>query len=159
MSGKEEMILRRSIPGNLLVEKAALLISQGYRVTITVRGNSMNPFICDHRDCVVLTPFTAADLCRGTVVLARCGEGQMVLHRIIACRRGILTLMGDGNVGQTETCTVSDVLGVVSEVIRKGETYSCHGVVWTVYSRVWTALRPLRRYLLGGWRRMGRGIE
>lgn len=47
---------KRIIPNEVLLPEVARLISEGHTVTLTVRGNSMNPFLVDRRDRIVLGP-------------------------------------------------------------------------------------------------------
>ena len=53
---------KRIIPNEVLLPEVARLISEGHTVTLTVRGNSMNPFLVDRRDRIILGPFTDDDL-------------------------------------------------------------------------------------------------
>ena len=62
---------KRIIPNEVLLPEVARLISEGHTVTLTVRGNSMNPFLVDRRDRIILGPFTDDDLQPGVAVLAR----------------------------------------------------------------------------------------
>ena len=75
--------MKKSLPNDLLIPEVAELIRQGHTVTLTARGNSMNPFIVDHRDRVVLSPCTDAQLQPGAVVLALTDDRRYVLHRIV----------------------------------------------------------------------------
>lgn len=142
----------KAIPNEVLLKETATLIAQGHTVTHLVRGNSMNPFLVDRRDKVILSPFTADDLVPGAFVLARDDSERLVLHRIIRRNGNGLTLMGDGNIIGTEETSTDRVLGLVTTVIRKEKAYSCQGRVWCRYSYIWTRLLPVRRYLLGAWR-------
>ena len=47
---------KRIIPNEVLLPEVARLISEGHTVTLTVRGNSMNPFLVDRRDRIILGP-------------------------------------------------------------------------------------------------------
>lgn len=142
----------KAIPNKLLLQETAKLIAEGHTVTHLVRGNSMNPFLVDRRDKVILSPFTAKELLPGALVLAQDNTDRLVLHRIIRRNGNRLTLMGDGNIVGTEETTTDRVMGLVTEVIRKEKTYSCKGCTWRRYSYIWTRLLPARRYLLGAWR-------
>lgn len=146
---------KRTIANDVLLPKVSELIAAGHTVTLTVRGHSMNPFLCDRRDRVMLAPCTDADLHPGTVVLAReAGTGRYLLHRIV-CRQGtLLTLQGDGNVGLTETAHTHEVIAVMRAALRKGRQYSTDGYTWRTYSRLWRLLRPARRWLLAIIRRI-----
>ena len=48
---------KKLIPNEVLLPEVARLISEGHTVTLTVRGNSMNPFLVDRRDSIVLGSF------------------------------------------------------------------------------------------------------
>ena len=56
--------------------------------------------------------------------------------------------MGDGNLSGTESCTVADVMGTVTAIERGKRT------VKPGKGRFWRFLKPLRRYILGIYRRL-----
>lgn len=145
---------RRSIANNDLLIETARLVAEGHTVTLLVRGNSMNPFLHDRRDRVLLSPFSATALRRGDVVLAQCDDGRVVLHRIINRCGDKFLLMGDGNSRGTEHCRIEGVMALVVKVMRNGRYYSCTERTWRTYSAWWMRLRPLHRYLLWGYRRL-----
>lgn len=146
--------MKKSLPNDLLIPEVAELIRQGRTVTLTARGNSMNPFIVDRRDRVVLSPCTDAQLQPGAVVLALTDDRRYVLHRIVRRQGNELTLLGDGNLYQTERTDTSRVIGLLTAVIRKGRTYPTDGTVWLSYSHWWRRLTPVRRWLLAIYRRI-----
>lgn len=137
------------------------LVEEGHNVSIRAKGNSMRPFLESGRDVAVLS---RADAYRvGDVVLAEIEKGHYVLHRIDAIHtpqgqpvngatsdpEARVTLRGDGNVRGTESCRLRDVRCIATAFERKGKTWSTQtSRFWRVYSRVWPALLPLRRYLL-----------
>lgn len=141
-------IRHKQIPNLVLLNEVERLIADGHSVTLTIRGDSMNPFLVDGRDQVVLSPFKDKDIVPGAVVLAREEGGRILLHRIISRQNHRLILQGDGNIGYTEQTTISDVLGLLTKIIRKGKYYSCNEGFWIWYSQLWTFCRPLRRELL-----------
>lgn len=132
------------------------LIAQGKSVTIMVRGNSMNPFLLDRRDQVVIGPCHVDDLAVGDCVLARENSDahMFLLHRVIALSDTYIMMQGDGNWTGTETCLRSEVIGKVTHVIRLGMTYPVDGKMWKRYSAVWAILTPMRRWLLAIYRRI-----
>ena len=137
---------RVEIPNDILLGNVRQLIAEGHTATIRVKGNSMRPFLEGGRDSVVLAAVAA--LKKGDVVLAEITPGQYVLHRIIKMDGTALTLMGDGNPKGTECCDNADIAGVVTAFIRKEKMVECSSRRWRVYSKIWPALRPVRRYLL-----------
>lgn len=146
--------MKKSIPNEILLPEAARLINEGHTVTITVRGNSMNPFLVDSRDKITLGAFAPEDLQPGAAVLARDTTGRILFHRIIRRNGEALILQGDGNPGQTEETSISQVMGLMTEAIRKEKRYPADGKTWKRYSRWWIRLKPLRRYLLALFRRI-----
>lgn len=129
------------------------LIGEGHTVTITARGNSMNPFIRNNRDKLVFSAFT--EVKTGDVVLAEISQGTYVCHRIVSIDGDMITLRGDGNTVGTEQCPFSSVRAILTAVVRGGKTYDIStSRTWKTYSWLWMHLLPLRRYLLAVYRRL-----
>lgn len=143
------------VPNEIMIPQVKESIDAGHTATIRVRGNSMRLFLKDGRDKVVLAPCDEVKV--RDVVLAEVASARYVLHRVIAKRGDRLVLMGDGNVRGTESCAVGDVIGKAVGFLRKGrgDADSVEGWKWRVYSRVWLALTPLRRYVLWACRHLG----
>ena len=129
--------MKKSIPNEILLPEVARLIKEGHTVTITVRGNSMNPFLVDRRDRVTLGDFTTEQLQPGVAVLARDLTERIVFHRIIRRNGNILILQGDGNLAQTEETDIGRVMGVMTEAMRKDKRYTGIDIravpQWTVF--------------------------
>jgi hypothetical protein len=141
----------------LVMEDVRALISEGKRVTLTAKGNSMNPFIVHLRDQITLGPWQDADIKKGTVALVKDNRGTYLIHRIVERNDDIVRLVGDGNTGLVETATLENIIGIVHSVTRKGRTYSSEGMIWKVYSWLWMMLMPVRRWPLGLWRKLNPG--
>ena len=135
-----------TVPNHILLEEVAAVLDEGREAVITPTGNSMLPFIRSGRDRVVLRKQDSISV--GDIVLARIG-GRYVLHRVQAVSGAQLTLMGDGNIRGTESCTTADVIGSAVEIIRPDGRHSTPGK-----GRVWQARRPVRRYILAIYRRL-----
>ena len=97
-------MVKKVFDNEVILPEVARLIEQGHSVTIPVRGNSMNPFLADGRDCVTLGGFVPEELQTGVTVLAKDMEGRFVLHRIIARRDEKLILQPATNRGNY-SCT------------------------------------------------------
>lgn len=137
---------KRTIPNDILLGEVAAVLRDGREAVIIPSGNSMLPFIRGGVDRVVLGP--RPDIAVGDIVLAHVGN-RYLLHRVIAVDGAALTLMGDGNIAGTESCTAADVLGTVTEIIRPDGSRRTPGK-----AALWRALRPVRRILLGVWKRL-----
>ena len=91
----------------------------------------------------------------GDPVLAEITPRHFVLHRIDRIEGDNVTLRGDGNLG-VEHCKKENIVGAVIGFYRKGrkEMDATDAWKWKTYSFIWTRLLPLRRYLLGIYRRI-----
>lgn len=138
----------------VMMEEIRQMISEGKTVTITLKGNSMNPFIVHLRDQMTLGPWKDEEIRKGTVALVKDTYGNYLIHRIIKREGNTVTLLGDGNVEQTETATLDNVIGIMHTLTRKGRTYTPKSLTWRIYSAIWAFLTPVRRYPLGLWRRI-----
>jgi len=136
-----------TLPNDVLLEEVSSLLDKGKDVVLPAKGSSMLPFIRDGRDCVRLRKHGQVRI--GDIVLARVPTGNWVLHRVFGIDGGKITLMGDGNLKGTENCTLNDIAGTVEAIIdEKGrEKMPSDG-------RFWKSLLPVRRYVLGIYRRL-----
>ena len=139
-----------------MMEQIRVLIAEGKTVTLTVKGNSMNPFMVHLRDQITLGPWTDKDIKPGTVALVKDIRGNYLIHRIIRRDDKTVTLLGDGNIGMTETATFDNIIGIMYSLTRKGHTFHTNGFCWKTYSWIWHILTPVRSYPLYLWRRLNR---
>ena len=133
------------LPNDIFLEEVASLLDEGRDVTLSPRGSSMLPFIREGRDSVVLRKEPSVK--KGDIVLVRL-PGRYVMHRIIREEGEHLTLMGDGNLQGTESCTRADVLGTVHTILRDGKPRQPGD------GKLWGRLLPFRRIILGIYRRL-----
>jgi len=138
---------------NVIIEEASRLVSEGVCVTLPVNGQSMLPFIIGGKESVILQK--PVDLQVGHVVLAWADGNHFVVHRITQIDGSAITLMGDGNLVGKEHCRLSDVRALATHVVdskgRKHDLYS----KWRMRGvSLWNFLHPLRRYILGIYRRI-----
>lgn len=139
---------------SLMMEEIRTLVSEGKTVTLTVKGNSMNPFIVHLRDRMTIGPWKDEDIRKGTVALVKDTRGSYVIHRIIKRDKDRVVLLGDGNIGFTETATLDNVIGIMHNIDRKGRIWTPQSTLWRLYSWFWMTLTPLRRYPLALWRKL-----
>lgn len=137
---------KRVVANELLLEEAASLMDEGREVNFTPLGSSMLPFIRGGKDSVRLQKKASVEV--GDIVLVRLPGPRYVLHRVIGIQGDGLTLMGDGNIAGTESCSRSDVMGTVVGIVKGKRT------VVPGKARIWCLLKPVRRYLLGIYRRI-----
>lgn len=145
---------RIAISNDLLLPEIREWISQGHTVTLSVRGNSMNPFLADRRDKVRIAPLSGKPQTGELLLAYEKARQRYVLHRLLRIQDNEYILMGDGNLKGTETIREEDLIGTVTHVIRKGKTHSTSSFCWKFYSALWLRLLPVRRWLLAVWRRI-----
>ena len=123
------------------------LLDEGKVVVLKqIYGNSMLPFIRGGVDSVSLRKPEGVEV--GDIVLAIFG-GRPIVHRVIAINGTKVTLMGDGNPkGLTEEGDISNVLGVVDQIISPSGRKRKPGK-----GRLWRRLLPVRKYLLKVYRK------
>ena len=135
-----------------IVAEAIRRTVNGERVTLPVNGHSMLPFVVGWRDCIILQKLTQPKV--GDVVVAWVEGRRYVLHRIIRIEGERVTLMGDGNLKETEHCRLEDVKALATHVVDvKGRTYDLYSKRQRWAAKVWWYIRPVRRYLLAIYRR------
>ena len=139
---------KRTLPNEFLLGEVTSVLRDGREAVIIPTGNSMLPYIRGGVDRVALR--ACPDVSVGDIVLVKI-DGRYLLHRVVAREGDALTLMGDGNLAGMEHCTLADVIGTVTEIIRPSGQRRAPG-----RACLWRALRPLRRYLLAIYRVVSR---
>ena len=145
-------VIHKVLPNNELLLDLIKLVNEGQRVILPVKGNSMLPFIIGGRESVELVkPKTVAV---GDVVLAWINGSRFVVHRIIRIEGNQVQLMGDGNITAEEYCTISDVKARAEYVITPhGKRRYLYTPQRLRFSRLWSKLLPVRRWILAVYRR------
>lgn len=138
----------------LMMEEIRKLISEGRTVSLTVKGNSMNPFLVSLRDQMTLGPWKDEDIRKGCVALVKDIRGNYLIHRIISRDGNTVTLIGDGNVGLYEKVITDEIIGIMYSITRKGKVWKADDRMWKLYSWFWMLILPVRRWPLGLWRRI-----
>ncbi len=129
------------------------MLNEGHTVTLRLRGYSMRPFLENDRDKALLVK--PSNIKVGDPVLAEIAPRHFVLHRIDKIEGDNIILRGDGNLG-VEHCKKENIVGAVIGFYRKGRKKmdKTDSRKWKLYSFLWTKLLPIRRYLLGVYRRI-----
>lgn len=142
------------LPNALMLGEVSRMLDDGHSVVIMTKGASMSPFIRGERDSVELEKRPEVKV--GDIVLCTIAPDHYVLHRVNAINGDAVRLKGDGNLDSTETCTLADVCGTVTAIIRKGRRrIDCSKPCFMRASRRWvSAPRLVRRYVLGFYRRI-----
>lgn len=134
------------------------ILAQGHSVELTVTGNSMRPMLRHKVSRVRLAP--AGDLKKGDIPLYRRDNGAFVLHRVVAREGETFTCCGDNQWHLERNLRPDQVLAVMTDFSRNGERWtSCGHPLHRFYWRFWVTVRPLRRLVFGGLRRIKRWLR
>ena len=149
-------ISRKTARTELLMNEALMLIEEGKRVIVRVKGSSMLPFLRGDKDSVELEK--ASEIKCGDIVLAYVEECRFVLHRIIRIDGERVVLMGDGNLKGCEYCRIEDIKAKAVNLIKpaKGgyKKISCTDRTHMRKADLWKKLLPVRRYILAIYKRI-----
>ena len=136
---------RVTLPNKLVLETLLEQLQQGRKVTIPMKGRSMQPFLRPG-DRVTLRPFELRELRRGMIILAR-QDTQMLLHRVLRFDERQCWLAGDNNLVQQEAVAVADVLAIAVKINRAGQIWYLDEPWRYQLGLAWYKARPLRRVL------------
>ena len=131
-------------------------ISAGGSVELTVTGNSMYPMLKHKKSVVRLSG--AWELKIGDIPLYRRDNGVYVLHRIVRTA-DTYTCCGDNQWRLEHGIRRDQIIAVVTDYKRSKRWRSCTSRGYLLYVRFWTWIRPLRRLIFGGWKRLCRLIK
>jgi phage repressor protein C with HTH and peptisase S24 domain len=92
------------------------LLRRGHAVEFRVRGDSMHPAI---REEDVLHVEPVAEVIAGDVVLMLAPRG-LTAHRVVSVREGMVVTRGDNAPEADDPVAVSQLLGRVEWVVRRG---------------------------------------
>ena len=131
-------------------------LDSGQSVTFSPRGTSMLPLLRQGEDSVTLSPLPET-LRKYDLPLYQRESGQYVLHRIVKAGE-TYTCIGD-NQFEFETGLRHDqMIALVTAVTRNGKRVEVSHPAYRLYCRVWTASRPLRRFVRRGMSLLRRGM-
>ena len=125
------------IPNSQFFALAKQLLQEGKKIEITVKGNSMRPFLSDGETVVVAPVGADSPLKICDVILAETSTGQVMMHRIREISPAGILMKGDGNLSQTELVRPADVMGRVVSVHRKGKPMSLYTPFLLFLARIW----------------------
>lgn len=145
-------IEKRYLSNEELFPSVIEFLNMGKTVTLSVRGNSMRPFIEATKNSIILQKMPHYEV--GDIVLGDLGNNHFVIHRMYEKNADKITLMGDGNCKGVEQLREDHILAKCIGIIKNknGHIRKTSGVIWNLCSKIWRLLLPIRRYLLAIYR-------
>ncbi len=113
-------------------------------------GTSMRPLIRQGKDVMIISSLDHfdRDLRKMDVPLYKRENGQYVLHRIIKVTKDGYVIRGDNTYSNEYGVTDSQILGVLSGVIRNGKEISVNSFGYKVYSYLWLYTYYIRKVVV-----------
>ena len=131
-----------------------LLEKDGYLVYTNV-GASMMPLLRQRRDIIEIRKKNTQRCKKYDVVLYKRGD-KYILHRILKVREKDYVICGDHNIWREYGITDSQILGVMTRVIRDGKSIYPTDWKYKVYVHLWCDFYYLRAGILLGKRMVSR---
>lgn len=122
--------------------------NSGSSVCITVRGNSMYPFLRDGIDEVELSRVEYANIKKLDIALVKRPTGEYVLHRVIRKEENCFYMAGDAQQYIEGPFYPGQLQAIVKSVRRIKKKVSCDSALWLFLSWIWMVFLPVRRYIL-----------
>lgn len=119
------------------------------KLIYTNEGNSMAPLIRQGRDLLVIEP-AHGRLKKYDIPLYRRDSGKYVLHRVLKVRKDDYIICGDNRFRKETGVTDSQIIGVLTAVIRDGREISLKNKWYLLYTHLWCDLFPIRAIILMG---------
>ena len=117
------------------------------RLVYTSVGDSMRPFIRSGQDLLVIER-PKGRLKKYDVPLYRRDSGQYVLHRVVKVREKDYVICGDNRWRRETGITDRHILGVLTAIVRNGETISVQDRAYRRKVRLWCEFFWLRAAIL-----------
>ena len=139
----------KTIANSIVFDELAASLNRGERGKVRLVGESMYPFLLNKRDVLTIEPKGNRKLMVGDIVLF-IYVGNYILHRIVRIEDdNRFVMQGDAICTNQEVTGVDDIIGVLSQVKRDGDTIiNCQDWKWRWKGMAWIKLRFIRGKLL-----------
>lgn len=146
--------MKKTVPNSYFAHVAELL-QAGKHVRIQVLGDSMYPLIRGGRDEIELIPREELGELPLYSALFYQWEGHYMIHRYVGKEGDELIINGDGNAYRYERVKEAKVVGVLKTIYRGNRVIDCLGSRWMNQGKWWYRVKPIRRYLLFIFKKVG----
>lgn len=112
------------------------ILERDGRLVYTSVGDSMQPFIHSGEDLLIIEK-TEGRLKKYDVPLYRRDTGKYVLHRVLKVRENDYVICGDNRWRRETGITDRHILGVLTAIVRDGQTISVQDPEYMRRVRLW----------------------
>ncbi len=129
------------------------MLASGGTVEFNTRGTSMLPTLHNDGDRAVLK--RVEKLQKNDIAFYRRDDGAFVLHRVIKVEdNGTYTMCGDNQWVLEKGIRPEQIIAKAIAIIRKGKKTDTDDRLYNIYVSIWVAVRPVRRIIIGGKRKL-----
>lgn len=149
-STRETVILEQPIELRDLEPFIETVFASGSRLMFYPKGRSMEPFLHDRREKIVLVrPAEKGDYRKGDIIFYKRENGSFILHRIVGERRDGFVLCGDAQTVREFGIRPDQVIARVEGFYRGRRLIDCRkNLRYRFLASLWVFLLPVRRGLL-----------
>ncbi|MCR4557899.1 MAG: S24/S26 family peptidase [Saccharofermentans sp.] len=113
------------------------------RIIYKNSGTSMLPLIKQGRDLLIIER-PQGRLKKYDIPLYKMPDGRYVLHRIIKVRENDYVIRGDNRINEENGITDSQIIGVLTSLVRQGKEVDFNSFGYKFYVRFWCITYPVR---------------
>ena len=122
-------------------------INENGKLVFTNVGTSMKPLIKQDKDILIIEK-TNGKLKKYDIPLYKRKDGQYVLHRILNVSNDEYVICGDNCYIKEYGITDSNIIGVLTAIVRKGKQVKTTDFKYKLYTHIWCDLFFIRAFML-----------
>lgn len=130
------------LPSRVLIPLVHAALNRGQNVRLTVKGDSMIPFI-HNGDLIELEPIRS-NLSTSDIVLAKTANGYFVLHRIVHIKDENVWLRGDSQNYCEGPIARKKIIGRAIKLSHEGFNYSLNHGLLRIAGFIWMKMNLVR---------------
>ena len=125
---------------------AKLMLRQYGEISGKTVGNSMWPLFRSGRDIATVKKLCGKPKVNDVLLYRKKTTDEFILHRLLKITENGYIIRGD-NKYITEFVTDEDIIGVMTEFVRKGKHYDCENGLYKLYVVYIRVSYPFRRFM------------
>ncbi len=137
----ENMNTKSSVQMEVLLD---VLYKDG-KIKLPVQGKSMEPFLKEGRDYVILS-VPDGQYKKGDIVVYQCNN-TFVMHRIAEITDNGFSIIGDNQLQADYEVPKERIVAVINEVIRDGKRITKNQFIWKFYSEIYSNIEVRKIFL------------
>lgn len=148
----EMPVKKRIVDAAIYIDALRSIVQEGKEVSLVITGSSMNPFLCNQRDTILISK-PNRPLEKGDMVFYQRDNGRFIMHRICKVKTSqnglkLYDIIGDAQVEIEHDVREDQIFGLITKVCRKGKWMEKGDFWWEFFEHVWLRVIPVRRFIM-----------